>query len=336
MKNIKKIFYIIIIAFVGFWFLYIISIDNPNPGDGENKTFIVEKGMGVSAIAEKLEDEGFLASPFMFKVYVSLNDYKTEFYDGAFNLQTDMNIKQLVKNLTEREPTPLRQELEVKIIEGWTEAEIDAYLAELGFIEPGELLKYSREFDEKNRFFLIDRPKGATLEGYLYPDTYRVFVDSPISALVAKMLNNFDNKLTEEIREEIKRQGKTLYEVLTLASVVEQEMYGYENRRKVAGVFLNRLEIGMPLQSDATVNYITQKGTDRPSIADTKIDNPYNTYQNQGLPPGPICNPSIEAIEAVVYPNITGDLYFLTTRDGQIFFSPTHEEHVRKKQLYLN
>lgn len=149
------------------------------------------------------------------------------------------------------------------------------------------------------------------------------------------MLRNFDDKLTPEMRAEIKKQGRTVYQVLTLASIVEKEMFGYESRRQVAGVFYNRLKIGMPLQSDATVNYITGKGMTRPTIADTKIDNRYNTYKYYGLPPGPICNPSIESIKAVIYPASNNYLYFLTTPDNQIIFSKTMDEHLKNQYKYF-
>ena len=197
-------------------------------------------------------------------------------------------------------------------------------------------MKYSNNFSRKDWSFLIDRPKGASLEGYLYPDTYRVYKQTDLEAIVEKMLNNFDAKLTTEMRDEIKKQKKTIFEVLTLASIVEKEMYGYENRRVVAGIFYNRLKVGMPLQSDVTVNYITKKGTTRPSLDDTHIDNPYNTYVNKGLPPGPVCNPSIEAIKAVIYPADTDYMYFLTNEKEQIIFSKTYEEHLRNINKHLN
>jgi UPF0755 protein len=138
------------------------------------------------------------------------------------------------------------------------------------------------------------------------------------------------------MREEIKKQKKTIFEVLTLASIVEKEMHGYENRRVVAGVFYNRLKIGMPLQSDVTVNYITKKGMTRPTIVDTKINNPYNTYVNKGLPLGPVCNPSIESIKAVIYPADTDYMFFLTNAKEQIIFSKTYDEHLRNINKHLN
>jgi len=112
-------------------------------------------------------------------------------------------------------------------------------------------------------------------------------------------------------------------------------MFGYENRRVVADIFLKRLELGMALQSDATINYITKKGIAAPSLNDLEVDSLYNTYKYRGLPPGPICNPSIEAIKAVIYPADTDYLYFLNTPEGDIIFSKNHDEHVANKFKYL-
>jgi UPF0755 protein len=310
-----------------------VSMEHENEfGD---KVFTIEAGQGIEDIAKKLKVEGFLSDTFWFKVYVLSSGKKASFFDGEFNLNTKMNIKQLVEAMTTRQAIDMIDEANITLLEGWTIEQMDHYLADTELFEQGELLKYSKKYNKKIHLYLLDRPSDATLEGYLYPDTYRIFKKSTIEEVAEKMLNNFDKKLTDEIRAEIRKQGKTVFEVVTLASIVEREMFGYENRRVVADIFLKRLEIGMALQSDATVNYVTKKGIAAPSYDDIEVDNLYNTYKYPGLPPGPISNPSIEAIKAVVYPAQTDYWYFLNTPDGDIIYGRNHDEHVANKFKYL-
>jgi len=310
------------------------KVNAPNGNPFGDKNFVIESGQGVTTIAENLKSNGFLETPFLFKLYVWMKGAESSFVDGDFNLRTDMSIVELINQLHEQQQN---KEVTITITEGMSIEDIDEYLAEkIGVLKKNEFIAYCAKYDLKQHLFLIDRPKGKNLEGYLYPDTYRIYKQTTVAEIVEKMLSNFDAKLTDDLRAEIKRQKKTLNEVLTLASIVEKEMYGYENRRVVAGLFQNRLDISMPLQSDATVNFITHKGMERPTLADTKIDNPYNTYKYYGLPPAPICNPSIEAIKATIYQKENDYLYFITTPDNEIIYAKTYEAHLRNVQKYLN
>jgi UPF0755 protein len=153
--------------------------------------------------------------------------------------------------------------------------------------------------------------------------------------VVKKFLDNFDKRLTPVLREQISRQGKSIYEVIILASIVQQEAIGEEDMPLVAGVFANRLRIGMALESDATINYVTNKKDRQPLYEDLKVKSPYNTYLNRGLPPGPIANPGIEAIKAAINPAATDYLFFLHPLDGPTVFSKTLDEHNRNKAKYL-
>ena len=183
--------------------------------------------------------------------------------------------------------------------------------------------------------FLNDAPSRASLEGYVFPDTYAVSPDKNSRSLVIKMLDNFDTKLSDELRRSIKEQGKTIYDVIVLASVVEREVPDTEDRRVVADIFSRRLSIGMALQSDATINYITDSGRSRSTAGDLAIDSPYNTYKYAGLPPGPIGNPGIDAIQAVIAPKKNDYLYFLTGTDGLVHYAKTFKEHQKNRELYL-
>lgn len=328
----RKLLAGLIIIFVLLLTIFLFAVNDKNENSFGLKMFKIEKGDGIEEIAGNLVEQGFLGSKFWFKVYVLVSGNRASFTDGEFSLSTDLSVRKLVKELISQRNS--NKEVDITLLEGWTVNQIEKYLIDQGLIKTGELIKYSKDFDDKSYFFLIDRPKKATLEGYLYPDTYRVYAKTNVEEIVKKALNNFDEKLDDEFRREIKKQKKTIFEVVTLASMVEKEMFGYENRRVVADIFLKRLKAGMALQSDATINFITGKGLTRPSSNDLKTNSLYNTYKYPGLPPGPISNPSIEAIKAVIYPQKTEYWYFLTTPDNKIIFSKNYDEHLKNKYKY--
>ncbi|OGY89834.1 MAG: hypothetical protein A2927_01170 [Candidatus Komeilibacteria bacterium RIFCSPLOWO2_01_FULL_45_10] len=150
------------------------------------------------------------------------------------------------------------------------------------------------------------------------------------------MLDNFGAKLTQEMRVDIKNAGKSIFEVITLASIIEKEVRTEQDMKMVADIFNKRLEQGIALQSDATVNYVTGKGLVQPTAADIAVDNLYNTYKYRGLPPGPIANPGLKAIKAAIYPTPNQYYYFLTTAEGEVIYSQTYQEHLKNKSVYLN
>ena len=143
-------------------------------------------------------------------------------------------------------------------------------------------------------------------------------------------------KKISDLREEIKKQNKTIFEIVVLASIIEKEAGSSKDMKKVSSVFQNRLEIGKALESDATINYITNTGRAQSTYEDLKSDSPYNTYKYTGLPPGPISNPGIEAIKSAIYPEKTDYFYFLTKKEGgEAVFSKTYQEHLKNKYKYL-
>jgi len=193
--------------------------------------------------------------------------------------------------------------------------------------------------------FLRDRPAGATLEGYLFPDTYRLPAEAQASDLIERMLTNFDRRVTPQMRQDAAVQGLSLFQVVTLASIVEREGAMREELPLIAGVYRNRLDQGMKLDADPTVQYALgfQPGTGqwwkRPLQLEeyTQVDSPYNTYLYPGVPPGPICNPGLAAIEAVIYPAASDYLFFVrndVADDGSHVFARTLEEHESNRQRY--
>ena len=251
----------------------------------------------------------------------------------------------------------LKPEETIKVLEGWTSRDIAQYFEYNGrymseeFLEvvgfPKTDYRYNKKMpplkDYSTEFsFLKDKPKYYGLEGYLFPDTYRIYASSTVSEVVEKMLENFDKKLTPKMRSDIASQGKSIYEVITLASIIEKEApIDYQTNddhdaRVIAGIFLNRLRSGQGLQSDATLSYIYGDNNPTHSGKELEIDSLYNTYKYRGLPPGPICNPGILAIEAAIYPITTDYYYFLTPKGkSEVVYAKTYEEHLKNKYKYL-
>ena len=249
--------------------------------------------------------------------------------------KNSLNIKELTKVLIKGQKSG--EEVEIKLIEGWNAVEMAEYLEKENIAEKKfflEAVEDVKSFKEDFQF-LSSIPSDKNLEGFLFPDTYRIYNNSEVEDIIRKMLKNFDKKLTQELRDEIQKQEKDLYEILTMASVIQKEVRSTKDMKVVSGIFWDRIKYGQPLESCATIGYILGESKIRYSFEDTKIDSPYNTYTNKGLPPGPIANPGLQAIEAAVYPEFTDYVYFLSKPNGETVFSITYEEHLSNSNKYL-
>lgn len=303
--------------------------------------FEIKKDSGVHLISGKLRESKLISSSFIFETYVWLTRSDRNFKAGEYELAPGMSMRRLVGLLTEGVG---REEMSVTILEGWALRDIKKYLASEGVKEMANFDYYAgvsaaaapSAYNWSGEFpFLAAKPRELGLEGFLFPDTYRIFADARSVDVIRKMLQNFGTKFDASMSAEAKRKNMSVFEVVTLASVVEREVQTPEDMRKVAGIFLRRLEIGMPLQADSTVNYVTGKLTPSISYDDRDISSPWNTYKYRGLPKGPIGNPGLAAIEAVLNPETTPYLYFLTTKEGRVIYSKTLEEHNIAKAKYL-
>jgi UPF0755 protein len=229
-------------------------------------------------------------------------------------------------------------EVSATIIEGWTVEQMGEYFEKLGLFSAKDFTAAVENYDSTS-FPLTKRPQGASLEGFLFPDTYRFAKTATPQQVIEKMLTNFTSRLAsinvgaEAVSADQKFNGLSLYEIITLASIIEKESGGQTGERGlVASVFYNRLAIGQALESDATVNYVTGKDTPAASAQDLQVNSPYNTYKYPGLPPGPICNPSLGSIAAALRPPKSDFYYFLHRQpSGEVEFSRTFEEHKQKK-----
>ncbi len=244
-------------------------------------------------------------------------------------------------------------EISITLIEGWTIKDMADYMENQKLVKSENFLALTQNFAIDDYPLLAQNPQGAGLEGFLFPDTYRIFkpkADFSNKAgeeLIKKALDNFCKKITPDMLSDIKARNLTLFDVVTLASIIEKETGRNaitpqqkqildEERKIIAGIFYNRLNIGMALESDATINYITGRNNPSPTQEDLSVKSHYNTYKNKGLPPGPISNPSLSSIIAAIYPAQTGYFYFLHKQpSGEAVFSKTFEEHIKNKFKYL-
>lgn len=330
-------FALLLIAGISSYYYIEKQINSPL-GDNSSikKEFIIEKGDSVSKIASNLEKEGFIKGSAYFQIYVWQKKMQNKLQAGEYEISSAMTIPEITNLLTGGKVKS--NEVSVLIPEGFQLEEIDRKFAENGLIDEGELIEYNKNnnLDISKYEFLKDRSQKAVgFEGFYFPDTYKFFKNSTIEDIAKKMLDNFDAKFTQDLREEIKNQNKNVYEIIILASIIEKEAGSAEDMRGVSSVFNNRLKIGMNLESDATVNYIIKKGRTQATYEDLEVDSPYNTYKYPGLPPAPISNPGPEAIKAAINPERTDYYYFLTKENGEAVFSKTFEEHLANKSKYL-
>ncbi len=307
---------------------------SPSQLPSQKVVFTVAQGEGVNQISQNLRNNKLINNSFIFETYVWALRSENKIIAGRYDLYTGYNMVQITNILMGGE---VRSVDSITLIEGWNRQQYAKRIDGYGL--DGQLfldLTASTTMWRDDYPLLASIPVGQSLEGYLFPDTYALDSQSTVPFLLNRMLQTFDTRLSQDLLDDIVAGERTLYEVATVASIIENEVSDSEQRRMVAGVFYNRLAIGMGLQSDATINFITGKGQRRPSLGDLEIDSPYNTYKYRGLPPGPIGNPSLDSLTAAIRPAEHDYLYFLHNQKGEIFYARTFEEHQRNRQLYLD
>jgi len=332
-----------------------------NPEDAREVTFVVESGESVSQVADELYRVGLISDAAVFRRLVQYHGADASIAAGVYALRPNMTMKEIMDGLQHGRIATTT----ITIPEGWRSEEVAALLDESGIVPAEGFLEVVRggvsaldttgasstsdtsEGSSAARFgFLADRPEGspAGLEGFLFPDTYQFPKDSEATRVVDIMLQNWERRVSTDLREKAAARGMTVYEVMTLASIVEREAVVDDERPTIAGVYLNRLAREMRLEADPTVQYALgqdpETGRWWVSLSTEQVqntDSPYNTYRVGGLPPGPICNPGLAAIQAVVNPEPTDYLYFVANKragDGSHVFALTFDEHVGNVQQY--
>jgi UPF0755 protein len=328
---------------LGFLFLLILiiilisSIFSSTHKEVEAKLFTVEKGQTVKEIASSLKKDGLINDPYTFIFYAILSNKYSKMQAGEYLISSQMSTSRIIDLFSNGETAKEK----LTIIEGWDLRDIAQYLKNKNIASEDEVYAITgapaieNEKIDTNYGFLNDKPKSLSLEGYLFPDTYYIDKSNDISSIINKMLSNFDVKLTPELRAEIKSQKKSIFEIVTMASMIEKEVKSLEDKKIVSGILWKRIDSGMRLQVDASILYAENKEGSKIYTKDTQIDSPYNTYRVDGLPLGPISNPGMDSILAAIYPTKTNYFYYLSSPDGKTIFSRTLEEHNINKGIYL-
>lgn len=301
----------------------------------EKKTVLIERGDNAVVIGGKLQNAGVITGKYYLVYYLWKSGNLHGSVAGVYEFSGGLKIPEVARIITGGETAPTS--VPVTFPEGWTIKQMASRLEANGFPAADFLSianKPSKELKEKYSF-LGEISQGKSLEGYLFPDTYYFAKDASAEDIVEKMLKNFDAKISDSMLDVISKQKKSLYEIVTMASIVEGEVKTEEDRKLVAGLFWNRLQIGQAFGSDATLEYVLGGNKRQHSIAETKFDSPYNTYLYKGLPPGPVSNPGLSSLEAAIYPEDSQYNYFLSDpKTGKTIFSKTFQEHIANKAKY--
>lgn len=310
MKRLLPVLIIItLLIFVAYrWWSYQFA---PVSSETSSKVFVVEKGAGVSQIAQKLKEENLIKSELAFKIYIRQNNLTNKIQAGTFKLAPSMDVAKIANSLTEN---PLDNW--ITLIEGWRVEE----MAE----------EINSKFKIKNSKFL-----EVAKEGYMFPDSYLFPKDVTVEQIAKAMRDNFNRKYSGELRSKIKAKGLTEDQGVILASIVEREARSQKVRTEVASILLKRLKMDMGLNADATLQYALGYQSEEKSWwkrhltnADKLIESPYNTYKYRGLPPAPICNPSLSSLQAVANADSkTPYLYYYHDSKGNSHYGKTLDEH---------
>lgn len=303
-----------------------------DPENTEQITVNIPIGTSTEKIGVILMDAGIISDESVFVMKSKIDNYDGRFKAGDYSLSPSMSMDEIMALLLKGKDDTLR----FTIPEGYDIKKTTAVLTKDNLIDTEAFRKEisSGKFDYR---FLSSAPSGENrLEGYLFPDTYEVFTNASEHDIINKMLSQFDKVFTDKYYARAEELGMSINEVITLASIIEREAATEADRPIIAGVFYNRIAKEMPLQSCATVQYILGDQKAVLSIADTKIESPYNTYLNNGLPPGPICSPGLASIKAALWPTKSNYLYFLAKGDGSHVFAETYAEHLKNKAKYID
>lgn len=291
---------------------------------GEDTVYVrITPGMSSSQVGQLLEEQGVIDSRLKFWLAVKLNNAGSKLQVGVFELQRNMQAGDALNVLINGQAAAVR----VTVPEGLNVRQVAKLFAEHGLVDEQEFLEEAREFAPYD--YIEEMPDADyRIEGFLFPETYDFASDATPRDVMQKMADEFDSRLTPDMRRRAEEEELSIYELVNLASLVEKEAKYPEDRPVIAQVFFKRLAIDMPLQSDTTLQYLRDEVKEDLSIADTEVESPYNTYLHYGLPPGPIASPGMASIEAVLNPADTDYLYFVADRDGHNHYGYTYDEHL--------
>lgn len=318
--SLATLVFIFLGAVVAFW--YGSKLLEPVSVEGvPTTTFEIPKGQAASVIAQRLSNEGFIRHPLVFRWELQKENLTNRLQAGVFELSPSMSVSEIIQELIVG-----TNDTFVTIPEGWRHEEIADFLDDQQDLP---------NFDKKE-FLVLSDPS----EGKLFPAKYDISKDATAEDVYTLLTSTFDKKIMTDMAEDINQSNYDFDEILIMASIIEREAK-LNDKKIVSGILWNRIEIGMPLQVDATLQYVkgynsrTNSWWSPPTAADKSLNSPFNTYQNAGLPPRPIANPGQKAIEAAIYPTASNDLFYIHDNQGMIHTAATLEEHNRNIDRYL-
>jgi UPF0755 protein len=333
---------ICVIAYFVFKSWYGNGVSQPNSDDTSIVTIEVETGTSPSQIGQLLYEYDLIQDTTLWDLYVRINNIGSNLLADKYRLPKNLSIKQIADTLQRPAENSVvwvtfPEGLNFTQMSETLQARQDEFIDDKFFaaefvdvVENPDRYEFEAEVQE---FLDKYKPSGNTLEGFLYPNTYAFEIDMTARDVVEMILQGFLDQISTI---DIENGKYNFYDALILASIVERESIDSEDRKNIAAIFDNRIEQNYPLQSDATVNYVTGKSERRPTYEDLEISSPYNTYKNAGLPPGPICNPRLESIEVSLNPIDTDYFYFVHELDGTPHYAVTEDEHFANIDKYLN
>ena len=312
-------FAVVFLLLAGGVFWWRDAMHSADPTDTKVILFSVPSGEGAKEISRQLSTEGLIRSQIGFYILMRFGSYNQKLQAGDFRLSRSMDARTIAEALTHG-----MSDVWITIPEGWRDEEIATEVAKSIGIPEQQFLTLAKE-------------------GYMFPDTYSIPSDATASAIVNMFLTNFQKKITPQLIADAKKNGLTENQLVTLASLVEKEGKNAQDRPMIAGIILNRLKKDWPLQIDATLQYslgyqAKEKTWWKKDLtdADKKIDDPYNTYLNTGLPPGPIANPGLDSIAAAAHPTMSDYMYYIHDTSGVAHYAKTIEEHEANVSKYLS
>lgn len=353
-KEVKTVRKIVSMVALGFLFIILIggfaaysyissSLEPVDPDSDKEITVEIPMGSGLSNISAILEEKGIIKDARVFKYYAKFKN-ESEFQAGNYALTQSMTLDEIIESLktgkvyrtpvfTITVPEGLTIEQISKVVAkntNYTAEEFMAKVTDKAFIE-----EMKTEYPDLLTDAIFNENIRYALEGYLYPATYPFYEEKPsLDDIIQTMIESM-NTIVTEYSSSIEEKGLTVHEFVTFASLLEEEATAKTDRETIASVFFNRIKADMPLQTDPTVLYALGEHKDRVLYSDLEVENPYNTYKNKGLPPGPIAGAGKSSLEATINPSNTDYLYFLADKEGINHFAKTYDEHLSNISKYL-
>lgn len=297
--------------------------------------FTVESGEGATQIGTQLKSKGLIRSYKVFMIRVKMGGNTAKMQAGSYAFSKSMSVSEIINDMVNGKTTGQT----FTVTEGMSMEKIATMLSKQGICTKKQFYAAASKKDFENYKFskyLSSSTSANRLEGFLYPDTYEVAMDATAKDVIKTMLSNFDNKITDKYYKKAKARGTNIYKIITTASIVQREAGTSDDMPKVASVIYNRLDKDMYLQMDSILSYITNEDKVIASYSDTNIDSDYNPYKNKGLPPGPICSPGTDAIDAALEPADTEYIYFVDSEklDGTLNFSTNEKQFFKDKAAF--